>query len=68
MAAGVLSKPGTKFGPCENQCKHKDCAVIRLMADTLCSVCLETIGYDKRFYELDDKTLVHALCIESENI
>ena len=66
MAAGTLSAPGTQFGPCAIGCKHTDCAKTREMADTLCTVCLNAIGYDVRFYELDDKTLVHANCVETE--
>jgi len=68
MAAGILSAPGTKIGPCKKSCKHKDCAEIKTMAATACTVCLKNIGYDTRFYQLEDKTLVHALCIETENI
>lgn len=75
MAAGILSAPGTKLGPCKSkdlfstpECKHKDCAQIRLMADTLCTVCLKTIGYETRFYESEDKTLTHALCYETETV
>jgi len=66
MAAGRLGGPGTKYGPCKGGCKHTDCAKTREMADTLCTVCLKEIGYDERFYELDDKTLVHAICVETE--
>jgi len=68
MAAGTLSAPGTKYGPCKKTCKHLDCAKTRLMADELCRHCLNPIGYEVRFYQLDDKTLVHAHCIETENI
>lgn len=65
MAAGVLSKPGTKYGPCNTACKHLDCAQTRQWADAQCSRCTKPIGYDTRFYRNEDSTLVHAVCEES---
>ena len=50
MAAGILSKPGTKNGPCEGPCQHRDCAETKLWAMLCCRICKERIGYDKRFY------------------
>ncbi|MEK6935623.1 MAG: hypothetical protein AABW67_02465 [Nanoarchaeota archaeon] len=29
MAAGIIFKPGSKFGHCRNECKHIDCKEIR---------------------------------------
>lgn len=63
MAAGVLSAPGTKYGPCENECKHKDCAEARKIAESICSKCQNAIGYETRFYKRED-TYVHADCVE----
>ena len=67
MAAGVLPKIGTKYGPCEGECQHKDCALNRKMAEAPCKICGEPIGYDTRFYNVGDSNgldLTHALCEE----
>lgn len=64
MAAGVLSKPGTQYGPCEVDCKHIDCAATRKQAETDCAKCALVIGYETRFYRLPDGALVHAECEE----
>lgn len=52
MAAGFLSAPGTEYGPC-NECHHTDCAQMRGTADSICPHCGESIGYDRRFFELE---------------
>ena len=40
------------------------------MSESTCKYCTKKIGYETRFYQLEDKTLVHAACheeaIESE--
>jgi hypothetical protein len=68
MAAGFLSQPGSKYGPCQPTCEHKDCALTRMMAETLCTICDQPIGYDTDFYRAGDGTnpnrLDHALCAE----
>lgn len=74
MAAGVLSAPGTAYGPCEGDCQHRDCALTREMATLECIHCDEPIGYGVRFYEVDrfrthslaplTRVLAHALCEE----
>lgn len=64
MAAGVLSEPGTEYGPCAEECKHTDCKTTREMADSLCPFCEKRIGYDLRFYRLDVDGLAHAVCAE----
>ena len=50
MAAGILSKPGSKFGPCRKPCAHLDCADTRKISGALCPYCSTPIGYDRRFY------------------
>ena len=62
MAAGVLGKPGSKFGPCR-ACAHLDCAELVKMAATACQRCGRPIGYEVGFYQLDGR-LVHARCEE----
>lgn len=65
MAAGIISKPGTQFGPCfQSGCQHTDCNHSRKMAVTQCRLCLETIGYETRYYNDDTYGLVHAACLE----
>lgn len=63
MAAGRLSAPGTKYGPCEKECGHKDCAETRSMAQVVCHYCEEPIGYERGFYK-SDGDLVHSSCLE----
>jgi len=64
MAAGILSAPGTEYGPCEDvDCGHTDCAATRAQAASLCRYCDKPIGYETRFYN-EDQGCVHALCAE----
>jgi hypothetical protein len=67
MAASALPKPGSKYGPCETDCEHRDCAATREMADHNCVGCGDKIGYEIRFYRDDDGDLIHMVCAE-ENI
>lgn len=63
MAAGILNKPGTDFGPCEGDCKHLDCAETRKVAKELCDICKEPIGYDKRFFQKNNwEIFTHEIC------
>jgi len=63
MAAGVLPKPGTKYGPCRGKCKHIDCKRTRTEAASLCSFCHQPIGYGVRYYR-SSAGLDHAACAE----
>lgn len=65
MAAGIISPPGSEFGPCESDCTHRDCAESRMMAEVLCGLCHERIGYDVRLYGSGRK-LDHAACREKD--
>lgn len=64
MAATAQPAPGTEFGPCiDESCGHLDCAESRQLAATPCSVCGDAIGYEKRFFQRDNWTvLTHLLC------
>jgi len=63
MAAGHLSPPGTESGPCEEECIHKDCASTRFLASRLCAECGEPIGYDTRFFQDENwSVLTHLRC------
>lgn len=66
MASGILSAPGSKFGPCEQECSHVDCRKTREMASSKCRICGEVIGYDRRCYSEASGVLVHASCLEDE--
>lgn len=73
MAAGTLPLPGTEFGPCADDCAHRDCAETRAMAATTCWRCEQPIGYDRAFYRMNpgseaaagESYLVHAGCEEA---
>lgn len=77
MAASMLPKPGSKFGPCQPSCAHRDCAITTRMAGEACRFCDKAIGYDTRFFTDPKNTrdvrgdspeagpaLVHADCLE----
>jgi len=75
MAAGILPKPGSKYGPCLEPCQHRDCAETRREARSRCLHCGGLIGYETRFYKNADHTatseerfLVHAECEERKTI
>jgi len=65
MAAGILSAPGTRVGPCKTACKHRDCAQTKADAAAFCVFCGKAIGYGVGFFRarLSD-ALAHALCLE----
>jgi hypothetical protein len=63
MAAGTLPRPGTEYGPCEDDCEHTDCEATKTQAANECPLCHIQIGYGIRFYQRDDG-LVHARCVE----
>lgn len=64
MAAGQLSKPGTRLGPCK-RCEHKDCKESIAMASALCRFCAKAIGYDTPFFEgRFEDVIAHASCLE----
>ena len=62
MAAGILSTPGTQFGPFAELCQHSDCAGMRRIAETICRLCDKPIDFNNRFY--NDHSYVHAVCLE----
>lgn len=70
MAASALSAPGTQYGPCANPFEHRDCAASREMAEAPCYYGDGVIGYERRFYMIQDGSSVygpvyaHAVCHE----
>jgi len=66
MAAAVMPKPGTQFGPCQEGCKHKDCAELKGMAQSMCRFCQKAIGWGGRYYRSQlSGDLAHAACLET---
>lgn len=64
MATSMISKPGTKYGPCKEECEHRDCKELRLIASAVCVKCGEVIGYDSRFSKIIGRGLIHLCCID----
>ena len=63
MASGMVSAPGTEYGPCVEPCRHTDCAESRRWAEALCAICGEPIGYERQFYQSGNWTVFrHAAC------
>jgi hypothetical protein len=65
MAVGILPEPGSKRGPCESKCKHRDCAQTRQMAAEPCRFCQKAIGYDAGFVRARlTGSLAHVSCAD----
>lgn len=45
MAAGLVSAPGSRLGPCLGACEHVDCGLSRKTAAAACRHCGRPIGY-----------------------
>lgn len=63
MAAGILKRPGTMYGPCRDEtCKHVDGAETRRIAAARCPIGHEPIGDDRPVFDLrKPRGLVHTL-------
>ena len=68
MAAAIVGKPGSKYGPCIEVCKHTDCAESRAYACAVCTICGDVIGYERRYYGApgSDSGIQHASCAEDQ--
>lgn len=64
MAAGLLPKPGTEYGPCLEVCLHRDCQANRAISASACRLCDEEIGFGRAFYDEGAGVYVHALCLD----
>ena len=63
MSWGILPKPGTSLGPCEDDWGHRDCSQTREMAQSKCTICGEPIGYSLKFTKAHNgEGLVHLAC------
>lgn len=63
MAYGIVSTPGSKHGPCENSCHHRDCDQLKQLAEEICVYCGDPIGYDRRYCHVKEEvTIVHWAC------
>jgi fermentation-respiration switch protein FrsA (DUF1100 family) len=47
-----LDAPGSAYGPCQEGCRHFDCADSRVNAQSSCQRCGEPIGYERSFYRV----------------
>jgi hypothetical protein len=63
VAAIKLPAPGTEYGPCLKPCSHVGCAMMHNRAAELCNYCGKPIGYETRFYVIDQRA-VHSACEE----
>lgn len=64
MAAGILSRPGSKLGPCK-RCEHIDCRESRAMAAADCRFCQKPIGYGVRYVAARlTGCLAHERCVD----
>jgi hypothetical protein len=68
MAVYELPKPGTKLGPCEGGCEHRDCAETRRQATGRCPLCGEPVGYGSTVAFLpkdlpEEHDVAHADCL-----
>lgn len=63
MAAAIIPKPGTKFGPCKKACNHIDCKANRTTAESVCGFCSTPIGFETLYY-VDQGAPCHARCLE----
>jgi hypothetical protein len=65
VRTGMVPLPGTTYGPCLGGCEHLDCAALRRFAEADCVICLQPIGFERRYYE-HRLGLAHATCVETE--
>jgi hypothetical protein len=69
MAYITLAEPGTKHGPCAEECEHVDCNETKRKASTLCPYCLKPLGYGQALTRADTTVstgLGHFSCIEEQ--
>ena len=73
MAAVALPKPGSKHGPCAEECRHIDCALTRAQAASGCWVCEKPIGFGVPAYSREASgggmgwhDFAHAVCVEEQ--
>lgn len=63
MAWSMIPTPGTKYGPCKEECSHKDCNQSRSIANKICPYCNQFIGYEKPFCIDENKNTCHYSCL-----
>lgn len=66
MTIHLLKPPGDALGPCKGKCIHPSCVEIRQVAQTRCTSCNDSIGYNRAYVELPDGTLQHTECLNRE--
>lgn len=64
MAYSTLPAPGDDDATCPEPCKHLDCQANRRVAEHVCRLCGEPIGFGVKFcldpYRLDGE--IHFVC------
>lgn len=63
MAATHLPPPGTRLGPCADECAHLSCTATRAFAARACRACGQPLDYGRWFYVENAGTVIHALCL-----
>lgn len=62
MGYWIISKPGSKFGPCKDPCDHLDCKDNRDMINSECELCKKKLEYEEKFFSFQDGTFHHWMC------
>jgi len=64
-----LAPPGAQYGPCNTDCPHPRCKRSRKIADSICRLCTEEIGYETDYVQDRKRPAgehVHADCRKKE--
>lgn len=62
---GYLAPPGHAYGPCGWRCGHMECRHQRRVAESVCRLCQNLIGYEVRFAAdpNHERRWVHRRCL-----
>lgn len=64
MGWSIVPEPGTKYGPCKDDCEHLDCADWRRVIGSPCSICGEPIEPGQAIqYDTDPEQPAHTGCV-----
>lgn len=68
MSYVIVGEPGSKYGPCVEECGHLDCRAARIQASCVCQICGEQIGFATKWTRVDYQGVgkweaVHLLCL-----
>ena len=65
IPASQIEAPGQGYGPCKEACAHRDCAWQRETIARPCSLCGQSVGFGRLFYEYDGD-VAHRACLEEQ--